>query len=128
MMKSKWMWVGLIVIALVVLAGTGVIPMPTGSKYQAVFLSNNQVYFGRLREASRGYVKLENIFYLRVNQGLQQGSQTGTDISLVKLGSEIHGPEDMMFIPKQQIVFWENLQDGSEVVKSIGDFFKQNPQ
>ncbi len=32
------------------------------NKYQAVFFTNGQVYFGRLKEASGGYYKLTDIF------------------------------------------------------------------
>lgn len=88
------------------------------NKRQAVFLTNGQVYFGYLREVNREYVKLTDTYYLQVAQPLQP-SQPQQQISLVKLGNEIHGPEDDMYIPKSQIIFWENLKNDSPVVQTI---------
>ncbi len=96
------------------------------NKWQAVFLNNDQVYFGNLKEVTKEYVALENIFYLRASQALQQGGGAVPDLSLVKLGSELHGPEDMMYVPRSAIIFWENLKDNSQVVQSIKNFLSQN--
>lgn len=86
-------------------------------KWQAVFLENNQVYFGKLSHHDRGYVTLTQVYYLR---GAGQGEAANTQaVDLVKLGGEFHGPEDLMFIPKEKIVFWENLKSDSQVVKLI---------
>ena len=93
-----------------------------GQRYQAVFLSNNQVYFGKFHYPWLGSTaKLTDIYYLQVNQSLQQQKTDGqqSDMKLVKFGSEIHGPQDKMIIPKNQILFWENLKDDSLVVKTI---------
>lgn len=113
------------------------IPRPDAGKYQAVFLSNGQVYFGKLSGINSRNPILEDVFYLQVNQSLQQGvesvnaSASGTPaiaaeqpkFSLMKLGqSEIHGPEDRLFLMKQQVLFWENLRSDSQVVKTIEDF------
>lgn len=91
--------------------------------YQAVFLTNNQVYFGKLKNFNREYITLDNIYYLQASQSLQQGSQLRPEdipnINLAKLGNELHGPEDRMFIPKERILFWENLKTDSPVVRAI---------
>ena len=108
---------------LVVLFGAGVFsrdfPKVDKNKWQAVFLNNNQVYFGHMKNEGGGYIALTDIFYLRAAQPLQQGSQSEPQLSLVKLGSELHGPEDVMHIPKNVILFWENLKDDSQVVQAI---------
>lgn len=88
------------------------------NKRQAVFLGNGQVYFGYLREVNREYVKLTDTYYLQVAQQLQP-SQPQQQLSLVKLSNEIHSPEDGMYIPKSQILFWENLKSDSQVVQTI---------
>lgn len=88
------------------------------SKLQAVFLNGGQVYFGNITDLNDKYLRMENIFYLRVNQVVQpdqegtQQQQTGqNDISLVKLGCELHRPSNEMLINRSQVVFWENLKD-----------------
>lgn len=101
------------------------------SKNQAVFLNNGQVYFGKVTELNKGYVTLANIYYLRVNQQVQPGQQSQqasqNDVSLVKLGCELHGPQDVMVINREQVTFWENLKDDGQVSKAIAEYVKANP-
>lgn len=101
------------------------------NKYQAVFLEGGQVYFGKVRELNKDYVIVNDIYYLRVNeqQAAEGQQQTQQDISLAKLGCELHGPQDQMVINRSQVTFWENLKDDdSQVVKAIKEFVKQNPE
>lgn len=97
-------------------------------KYQAVFLntSDGQVYFGKLSILNKNLYKLTNIYYVRVNQVQPSDSkqQPQQQISLAKLGSEIHGPQDMMIINRKDVIFWENLKDDGQVVKAIKDYLK----
>lgn len=98
-------------------------------KYQAVFLNNGQVYFGNIRGISDRSVTLQNIYYLQTNNANgETTTNTSTNVSLVKLGCELHGPYDQMIINSQQILFWENLQDSSQVVKAIDQYKKDNPK
>jgi len=104
---------------------------PTGyqnidsKRYQAVFLSNGQVYFGKLTNSGSELVKLTNIWYLQVQQGTQSADalndSSKNQVSLAKMGNELHGPDDSMSIAKDQVLFWENLKDDSKVVKAIKD-------
>lgn len=97
-------------------------------KYQAVFLNSadGQVYFGKFSVLNNDYYKLEDIFYVRVEQVQPNpNEQPQQNISLAKLGSEIHGPEDTMYIRKDHVMFWENLKDDGQVVKAITEY-KQN--
>ncbi len=104
-------------------------------KYQAVFLTNGQVYFGKVVTHSLSYVELTDIYYLQVKPVLQQGdnnsntnsSQQQTELSLVKLGNELHGPQDRMMINKDQVVFLEDLKDDSKVTDAIKRY-KAQPQ
>ena len=96
-------------------------------KYQAVFLNGGQVYFGKIGKYNEKYLTLTDIFYLRVNQQVQPGETTASnDVSLAKLGSELHGPEDRMVINRSEVQFWENLKDDGQVVKAITTY-KANP-
>lgn len=96
------------------------------SKYQALFMTNGQVYFGKLSKISSDYAELTNVYYLQVQQDVQpapeQKDTTQPQVSLTKLGNELHGPTDRMFISRDQILFWENLKDDSTVVKAIKDY------
>lgn len=129
-MWSVWSLLGTLLLVMVIwwalgtlgLLPTGDFPRVPGEKWQAVFLTNNQVYFGHLDNYNNEYARLKDVYYLRVAQSLQQGAQQAqqpVNLNLVKLGTEIHGPEDLMFIPKRQILFWENLSPGSDMVRGI---------
>lgn len=99
-------------------------------KMQAVFLNGGQVYFGKIRELNNKYVGVTDIYYLRVNQQVQpkQGEeQSQQDISLVKLGCELHGPQDQMLINRDQVVFWENLKSDGQVAKAVEAYKEANP-
>lgn len=96
---------------------------------QAVFLNGGQVYFGRISSLNSEYVRLYDIYYLRVNQQVQPGENTAAnDVSLVKLGCELHGPTDEMVINRDQVVFWENLKDDGQVAQAVSDYKKANPE
>jgi len=100
------------------------------SQYQAVFLNGGQVYFGKIGTLNDKYLTLSDIYYLRVNQTVQPNqtnSNSSNDVSLVKLGCELHGPQDQMVINQGQVIFWENLKGDGQVTKAITEYKKQNP-
>lgn len=101
------------------------------NKYQAVFLNGGQVYFGKVKDLNNRFLVVDSIYYLRVNEQQAQGEQNQQaaqqDISLAKLGCELHGPEDKMVINREQVTFWENLKDDGQVAKAIAEFVRQNP-
>lgn len=123
-MENKKLWVGGVVV-LLVLAGLawwqGWLPWARADVYQAVFLSNNQVYFGKLAKQNSQYPVLTDIYYLRVTQPLQP-SQPNPNVSLIKLGDELHGPGDKMEINRDHILFVEDLKENSQVVQAIRNF------
>src|SRR3989344_2703164 len=102
------MFVLLLGITVVILAAAGLAVYggtTQESKYlkegnlQAVFLNNGQVYFGGITNLNSRYVRLSNVYYLRQSDSPQPDKNSGTsnansNLSLVKLGCEIHGPED----------------------------------
>lgn len=99
------------------------------TKMQAVFLNGGQVYFGKIGTINASFMRMTDIYYLRVNQQVQPDGSAASnqDISLVKLGCELHGPQDSMVINQQQVIFWENLKSDGQVAKAVADYKKQNP-
>jgi len=139
---AKWLG-GLVVVALVVAGAVMLTNQKSSGKvagastgYQAVFLTNGQVYFGKLTSQDNEWMKLTDIYYLQVTQNLQQASgdptkeptSTGAaqtsanNIQLVKLGSELHGPDDMMYIEQDKVLFWENMKSDSKVSNAIKQY------
>lgn len=96
-----------------------------GENYQAVFLSNGQVYFGQVSNRNSTYVLLKDVYYLQVNQVLQpvagkKEPEPQQALSLAKLGtSELHKPKDEMYINRDHILFIEDLESDSQVVQAI---------
>lgn len=139
---TVWIIVGLAVVAAAVVLILLFVPgfkkplsekLETTSDFQAVFLDNGQVYFGKLSEEGQ-WLKLTDVYYLQVEDSSLQAAgssdeaddaektPTSTDIKLVKLGSELHGPEDTMHIDRGDVLFWENMKENSKVMEAIKDF------
>lgn len=99
------------------------------SKLQAVFLNSGQVYFGNIAALNHDYMVLDNVYYLQSNSsGTQQSSsQSNQNVSLIKLGCELHKPYDQMVVNTSQVTFWENLQADGQVAKAVAQFEQQNP-
>jgi hypothetical protein len=140
--KAKWIRIGasamLIALAVLALAVVGTLVISNtvkgesglvdSSKYQAVFLTNDQVYFGRVSDLNSKYLVLNSIYYLRTQGTDAAAQQTANNVSLVKLGCELHKPFDKMVINKDQVQFWENLQDDGQVATAIKQYQQQNPK
>jgi hypothetical protein len=113
-----------------VLNGQGESKYVNNKEYQAVFLNNGQVYFGKVKSLTDHYMDVTNIFYLSTQQAQPETSKSasaGNKFSLVKLGCELHGPEDQMLINKGQVTFWENLRGNGQVMQAIDKWYQQNP-
>ena len=110
-----------------ILGGNGASGAVQKDHYQAVFLNNGQVYFGHIKGVNKSTLDLRNIYYLQTNNGGNtQDSNADNNVSLVKLGCELHAPYDQMIINRDQVIFWENIQDSSQVVKAIDQYSKSN--
>ncbi len=99
------------------------------SKMQAVFLQTGQVYFGDIDTMNSKFFVLKNIYYLQTSNTGSTTTTTAanTNVSLVKLGCELHAPYDQMIINRDQVTFWENLQSDGQVAKAVATFQKDNP-
>lgn len=135
--RSKAFWVVLLVIIVVIalawwqgdLFSFDKEELSDRGGYQAVFLTNNQVYFGKLSDEDEEYPVLREIYYLRVTTQLQplaENVPSQPAINLVKLGNELHGPQDEMRINKEHILFVEDLKPDSQVVTAIENFKAAN--
>lgn len=118
--------IGIIVWAII--AGSNkssALPIDT-NKYQAVFFTNGNVYFGKLQSYNDEYLKLTNVYYPKTQskdatdtKTQQQETDSQNNVTLIKLSDEIHGPENEMMIAKDQVQFYQNLRSDSKVSKLI---------
>ena len=97
---------------------------PYGKALQAVFLDNGHVYFGMITRESSEAIVLSNVYYLQINNAemLTAVIDNNEPFSLVKLGNELHEPEDTMFIFKTHILFIEQLRESSKIVVAIENY------
>lgn len=134
---GTWVW---IIVLLVIIAAVGgwyslsgrgdspsgengdeqVVSDVRSGEYQAVFLDNGQVYFGRLEEGRGEFYTLTDVFYLQSGSAIDQTS----NLALTKLGNEAHGPEDRMEINVDHILFVEDMKAESKVVQAIYEYKK----
>lgn len=115
---------------------------PSGKKsgYIAVFLTNNQVYFGKISGLNTQYPVLRDVYYLRTQRSLvppdeaesspgarlrverQRGTvttQQNERLTLLKLGNELHGPVDEIKLNREHIIYIEEIRDDSKVFQAI---------
>ena len=119
------------------------------SGFQAVFLTNGQVYFGKIAKRDTDYPELTEVYYLRVTQKLQEPATAtqaaeleervdeeaitapaapGRDLTLIKLGNELHGPMDKITLNRDHILFIEDLKEDSKIVAAIKEFKKRQKE
>jgi hypothetical protein len=77
----------------------------------AVFLNTGQVYFGNITEMNSKYLVINNIYYLQTANNNGGTNSSSPNVTLVKLGCELHRPYDKMVVNRDQVTFWENLSN-----------------
>jgi hypothetical protein len=114
-------------------SGSGEADRVNQSKYQAVFLNGGATsgsvayttYFGHVTKLNSSYMVLNDVYYLTT---ASSSDQSQANPQLTKLGcQQLHSPYDEMVINRNQVAFWENLQDNGKVVQAINQFKQQNP-
>jgi hypothetical protein len=85
------------------------------TEYQAVFLANGQVYFGKIENAESPYPMLKEVYYL--NRQMDKNSKE-VKATLVKRTSDWHSP-DYMYINSSQIAIMEPVSPNSKVGQLI---------
>jgi|ERR1019366_2922800 hypothetical protein len=123
-MNRSWIVVSLLVFTTItMLAGCAAEPSAIAftTPYQAVLLSNNSVYFGKLAGFGTPSPVRTDVFDI-VTQTDSTTKQTKN--ILVKRGKELHGP-DRMYLNPGQIVFVEPVGADSKVAQLINEVEKQ---
>lgn len=94
------------------------------SEYQAVFLDNGQVFFGKLENGGAEHPKLSEVYYIG-----QQPAPDGKGVNniLLKRGGEWHGPE-FMYLTKNHIVMIEPVSPTSRVAELIKELKAKQPE
>ena len=97
---------------------------PTGPRldtlYQAVLLTNGQVYYGKLEGLGSAYPVLNDVYYVQV--GVDTGTKQTKSV-LLKRGNEWHAP-DRMVLNANHILLVEPVTPGSRVARLIAEMPK----
>jgi len=112
------------------------------SRYQAVYLTNDNVYFGRVHMLINGDIFLSDVFRVQAattanssgqntdstttNSATASSADTAANVRLIKPGKELHAPDDTMLIRRGSVLFMENLKVDGKVTQAIIDYHKQS--
>lgn len=94
------------------------------SDFWEVSLDTDQTFYGRLdpKTADKGeYLTLTEVFYYQPGFTVKEGT-----IRLVKLGTELHQPQDLVYLNRSHVVAKQPLSSDSKVVKAIEDYQSKN--
>ena len=83
--------------------------------YQAVFMDNGQVFFGKMEQAGSDYPLLRDVYYVQSQANPETKQVTSM---LIKRGKEWHGP-DVMYLNAGHIVVIEPVAPDSRVAQLI---------
>lgn len=89
--------------------------------YQAVFMANGQVFFGKLSGLGTEYPRLDDVFYVQQQVNPETKQATGV---LIRRGREWHGPS-FMVLNARSILMIEPVGPESKVAQLIAEAQKQ---
>lgn len=97
--------------------------------WQAVYLNNNQIYFGHISEIENGTILLSDVYTLQsyqepmdvaTSEHFAIGQPPKQAFKLVKKGGDkIITTDNSMTINLASVVYWEKLTSDSQVVRLI---------
>lgn len=93
------------------------------TEYQAVFMDNGQVFFGKLEKGATSHPLLREVYYIG-----RQASPDGKQVQniLLKRGNEWHGPE-YMYLTSSHVVMIEPVSPTSRVAELIKELKSKEP-
>lgn len=91
-------------------------------EFSAVFLDNDQVYFGKIVYNSSTRLELTNVYYLRASVLKEAGDNA--ELALLKRGDELHAPKDRMVLNWDHILYYEPLKNDGVIMKAISKYAK----
>jgi hypothetical protein len=89
--------------------------------YQAVFMANGQVFFGKLSGFGTDHPRLDDVFYVQQQVNPETKQATGV---LIRRGREWHGPSYMV-LNARSILLVEPVGADSKVAQLIAEAQKQ---
>ena len=97
------------------LVGCGASDLDCPTEYQAVYLDNGQIFFGKISETGSPFPLLRDVFFV---QSQVDREKKETKNLLIRRGSEAHGP-DFIRLNSRHIVVIEPVAPDSRVAQLI---------
>jgi hypothetical protein len=89
------------------------------SKFQVVYLTNGQAYFGKLQNTSGDFLIMKSPYITQSVANSDDETSTDTQTTLLKVTDQLYGPDDSIAIKASQVTFWQNLRDDSKVSQAM---------
>jgi hypothetical protein len=129
--QSPWLIAVVVVVALVIVefAVAAIFSIgqfsKTTSTWSALFLNDNEIFFGHVKSSNSNQIELSNVFYLQRTQP-PQGTQAPASISINSLvSSQIQCPQDEITLDRVNVLYQQDLQNGSFVVQKLNQLVQQ---
>jgi hypothetical protein len=107
------------------------ITVPPSNAWAAVFLGDNEVFFGHVKNVNGTQLELTTVYYLQktTSPAGQNNTTTASQLSLAGLvGNQIQCPTDDLVINRNAVLYYQELQNESYVVQKLGDLIKGDKQ
>jgi hypothetical protein len=83
------------------------------NSWKAVFIDNNQVYFGKfINIPFTSTINLKHVYYLK-------SAATSTDFILSSPQNDVHQPESNTTLMKEHVLYYQKLSKNSALLKAI---------
>jgi hypothetical protein len=98
--------------------------------WYGVFINNNEAFVGHITAADSQNITMRSIYYLTLEARDAAGKPIANPQAdqfkpfIKKLGQEVYGPKDVIQINRQNVRYYSELRDDSDVVKAIVVFEK----
>ena len=114
----------LIVLLVLIVRGTGatggkdVLDGVDADRIQAVYLSNDRVYFGRVSSTSGDWLTLDDAYYLSQSAESARSGDAASTTDLVPVAREVGG-DGSLVINAREVTLLQNLAKGSTIAKEL---------
>lgn len=89
-------------------------------RWQAVYLTNDRVYFGHLRAGGGDFYELRDAYFIE-DATVGEGDEAKQAQRVQPVTKQVTGPDGRLFIRRREVRMFENLRPDSPVVKAIAD-------
>ena len=121
-------WIGAIVVVVIavvviVLALGQFGPFSRGNTWTAVFLTDNEVFFGHVKSENTSNLELTNVYYLQKSQSNTNAPATLSVLGLV--ANQVQCPTDDLVINRNVVLYTQQLQSGSYITQQLNQLVQK---